>query len=1207
MPLRILFPSIALIATATVPLLRAAPDNHLIESRPLQAKSTGSGDQSSLFEKIPGPEIGIEMSYSLDPKHKMNRLYPFGWATGNCAIGDFDKDDRLDLFFAGTTHSHRLFVQEKNGFRFRDVTAESGIGNAPDVWSSAAVAGDVDQDGDLDIYVVNFASPNQLFVNISSRSGVKFTEMAADYGIALSGGCLGASFADFNSDGWLDLFVQTYHYEPERGRPAKLEVRNDNGIARISPEWEEPYVGYFDQERKGRFAEAGLRDLLFVNNRKGQFLAAATAGIQEGRTYGTSHLWWDFDNDQRPDLYCGNDSHGPDLFYRQARQNAFADAGPASVPCSPWFARGAVAADFNNDLLIDLFATSHSPLSHRGRLRYGEPFPSEIYRNFTSGGTLQVARNVLLANTGSTRFEEVARMAGVARTGASWAVTAGDYDCDGRIDLFVGNGEARDWTSVPGSALAGESLTGKTRWDVLEKKPALKQRDIAFRNLGGWRFKDTSREWGLDHAGMSYNASQGDLDGDGDLDLVVCRLGEPVTIYRNHCQEPRAVFAFQGESSNSKGIGVEMMALLSNGPQLRQLYPTGGFKSSNEPAMHIGLGNANRIERVTFRWPGGTSSATFEKIKAGRRYLIREGSNSRPAVAIVRRAPLFRGLGSMRGVGYAEAKVDPGQIQPGLPEALSIAGPGMAAADLDQDGLAEIYVTGSAGRGGMLVARSPQLARFPQPFIENSPAEESVAVFFDANGDGALDLFVGGGGVEFGGNDALLQDRLYLNLGKGRFARAPKGSLPSLREITGAAAAADFDRDGDLDLFTGSRMRRHHYPYAGRSALLVNDGNAAFEDKANGQAPGLADAGMVTGAIWSDANGDGWLDLFVTTDWGTPRLWINERGFLREATVEAGLSELRGRWNGVTGRDIDNDGDIDYLLANQGLNNDLPSQMVFSQKFPDSERPAVIFSVEENGNPLTSRNWSNWAGLPSIKKKASNPAQFVSRLDEIFDFSNQAAQANELRTGVLINQGSTAFRFIPLPRGAQVAPVYGMILTDFNFDGRCDAFVLQNDAPPSIQNPDPAGSGVSRLFYGTGNSNRPFIEISPAESGLVFFGMGRAALVTDLNADSRPDLICGLNKADPAVLLNYEARDSFQPIKVGLDFSGKQIPGAKVTVKIANFPTQTAEFYAGGGYRSQSPSDLFFGAPANPKGPAQITIQWADGTVTRRIYYFENR
>ena len=335
-------------------------------------------------------------------------------------------------------------------------------------------------------------------------------------------------------------------------------------------------------------------------------------------------------------------------------------------------------------------------------------------------------------------------------------------------------------------------------------------------------------------------------------------------------------------------------------------------------------------------------------------------------------------------------------------------------------------------------------------------------------------------------------------------------------------------------------MKRNNYPKAaGRNQLLSNSGKGKFEDVIKKSAPGLIESGMVTGAIWTDADNDGWIDLFLTHEWGTPQLWMNRKGVLVNETDRAGLSKLVGRWNGVTGRDIDNDGDIDYLLSNIGTNSDETVSAVFSKKFPESKWPAVVFAHREDSKWLPTGNWSQWAGIPTVKKMAPSPADFVKKADSLFGLSKPAVSITQRRSGVLINFGSGKFVFRPLPPEAQIAPVYGIVLSDFNFDGKCDAFVLHNSTPPSIRNPDPGNNGVSRLFLGTGDAAAPFRALTPDVSGLVLFGVGRAAVVSDLNADGRADLVCSMNGSESGGFSQLRAIGTISAIEGATGFHGE--------------------------------------------------------------------
>ena len=1202
---------ISLFAILPLSIATAMNDEDILEKKPLTAKSSWDGE--TLFERIPSDRSGVKMRYEFDTRHPLKRLYAFGWATGNVAIGDLDGDGRADLFFPGTTGPHRLFLQ-RDDFSFEDVTATAQLGG-DEVWGSCAALGDVDGDGDLDIYVANYDSPNQLFMNISRGGKVRFTELAEDYGVDAKTGSLGASFVDFDGDGKLDFFLQAYHLEPEAGRPEEVPVEIFDEVPVVEPPLDSNYMAYLDNEEKPQWTETPLADRIFRNEGRGRFAKGVIGGVGLLRGYTSSHVWWDVDENSRPDLYLGHDGHGPDAFFVNRNGSSLSEVSIQALPFTSWHSRGGVAGDFNNDQIIDLFTAESSPLTHRERLEYGEPLRQDIIRVASSGGVMQVPRNVLFSGTGTPRFEEVARMAGLDRTGATWAVKAGDYDGDGWTDLFFATGEARDRTSLPSTDLEGESLAGKTRWDILEDKPERRERDRVFRNLGNWQFEDKSSEWGLDHLGMSYAAGQGDLDGDGDLDLVVCPLGEEVILYRNHSQNDRIVLEFNGKQTNRYGIGNEMLVEIGGSTRMQQLYPSGGFKGADEPAFFIGMGGDTEAEKVTVKWTASGALTTVEKLQSGFRYTLAEAFSLVPALTRERPSqPMFAVSDSLGGTGYSEVPFDDLAVQPLLPRGLSRFGPSLALYDLDDDRLSEIFVGGSRNVAPNLIARSPLLGNAGEAIARDAANDDAGAVFFDADNDGDTDLFVASGGIETGLETALLRDRLYLQNDVRVFLPAPANAIPGAEENSGAVAAADFDRDGDVDVFVASRFEIGKFPQAGRSRLLQNDGTGRFTNVIDSNALGLATAGAVTSAIWSDVDGDGWLDLLMTTHWGPVHCWKNDGGRLTPRTGASGLETLTGLWNAITGRDIDNDGDIDYLVTNEGLNSgyEAPARL-YSGDFLDIGTDILLETRAESGTLYPARGWLDFAELkPSLLEEEFTPKRFVNELmPRMLSEENLAAAdswtAAVLESGLLINDGAGNFEFRPLPRDAQISQGYGAVLTDVDADGNCDAYLVQNRGSASLRNPDPGTTGASRLFLGTGDPSAPFRPVRADTSGLLLFGAGRALGATDSNNDSRVDFVATINGSDPAIYLNETETPGFQPLKVVLDTKGKHPAGARVTVEMPGFPTQTAEYYAGSGWLSQSSAELFFGAPKDPEDNATVTIYWADDTRTRRRIYFDNQ
>lgn len=1178
-----------------------------MKKTPLAPPSTGGS--GALFEKLEADRTGISMEYPIDSDHPLSRLLAFGWATGGVAIGDVNNDGKADLFFAGTSVPNRLYIQHED-FQFLDVTARAGVA-APDTWCAGASMADVDNDGDLDIYVTAYQGPNLLYINESGRSGITFKEDAKRYGLDLSDGCLNAAFGDYDRDGNLDLYLQTYHLEPEKGRPEEdLEIKIQENIPLLPDEWIDYFVPFRKSKNQFSWTEAGRPDYFFRNNGLGTFTdITEKTGLALGRSYGTSVSWWDADHNGWPDLYVANDRQDPDSLYRNLANRQFSNSTSSVLPHTAWFARGTAIADFNNDLLIDMVATDSGPASHAQRLAAGIPSVADSARMLNSGGILQVRRNTLMINTGAARFVDAARMAGLDRTGAAWSVKAADFDNDGLTDIFMATGSTRDWLKADPETIEGDALIGKTRWDQLAGVPERREPDAAFRNLGDLGFENATSAWGLGGETMSYASGIGDLDGDGDLDLVVCRAGEPVGIYRNHSTGNRVSLRLVGRKSSTWGVGAEIMISAGGKNQLRQFWPTGGFMGSDEPVIHFGIGDAEKIDRLTIRWPTAAVE-TLTDVEANHFYEITEAITVGvvPLERVRRTLPLFAGNTAFLGAGHNEIPLDRNNSQPMIPRALAQLGPPMAWSDLDGDGTDELYLGGSRNQRGRLITQSPSLVGKVQPFTLDTISEDAGAVFFDADNDGDLDLYVASGGVEAGPGDAAFRDRLY-RFENRKFNRTLGKGLPTVTDSSGPVAAADFDRDGDVDLFVGARSTPGAFPASPENRLLINDGNGTFSlDSA--AAPGLKSSGMVASALWTDIDNDGWLDLMTAHDWGPIRIWKNVDGQLAEITGQAGTENLIGRWNGLAGGDLDNDGDIDYIATNIGLNTVSADGIRFGKHSGISEPMLVQTVIDLDGIELPLFGFSAWKSvLPEIGEKFESAREFAAAgLDNLFPPSLQREElslsVNTRETGLLINNGAGAFTFQPLPRIAQIAPAFGAVMTDVNFDGRTDCYLVHNLDPPGTAI-EAASGGLSQLFLGTGDPERLLQPVTTDESGLVVYGAARSVAVVDINEDDKADFAIGINNADPAVYLNQIPEGDHQPFTVRAVRKGKHSAGARITVKCPDMPVQTSEYHAGSGHFSQSPPRFFFGAPAKPDGPAVVTIRWSDGEETSQKIYFE--
>ena len=733
-------------------------------------------------------------------------------------------------------------------------------------------------------------------------------------------------------------------------------------------------------------------------------------------------------------------------------------------------------------------------------------------------------------------------------------------------------------------------------------------RNLAYKNRGNLQFENVSQQWGLDHLGVSFGAVSGDLDGDGDLDLVVNNMDSTTSIYRNRCPSGnRILVRLRGVSSNQLGIGAELRMQTELGPQVRYLTHARGWTSCADTSVHFGLGELDEVTELSVDWPSGHVQR-FERLAANRLYTITE-----PSTEPVREQPAapqptrFVRVEHLSKAIHKERPFDDFARQPLLPNRLSQLGPGMAWGDVDGDGDQDFYLSGAKGQAGRLFLRqsSGQFQESRQDALSSSVYEEMAPLFFDVDTDGDLDLYVVSGGVECQPQDPSLADQLYLNDGQGQFSRAEPDALPPLRDSGSVATAADFDHDGDLDLFVGARSVPGEYPVTPSSRLLRND-SGRFSDVTESAAPGLRSTGLVTGALWSDVDADGWIDLLVTHEWGPVKLYRNQRGRLSDQTEQAGLGQRLGWWNGIAGGDLDSDGDIDYVVTNFGLNTKYhptaqkPVRMYYGD-FDGSGRNRIVEAKVMEGGMLPVRGKScSQNAIPFLREKYPTYHSFaLASLTEIYTPERLdrclKLEVNDLETGVLLNDGQGRFRFEPLPRLAQVSPGFGVVVTEVDGDGNPDIYLAQNFYGPQRETGRMDG-GVSMLLLGHGDGT--FRVTWPHESGLLVPGDAKGLTVTDLNEDGLPDFVVAVNDG---ALLSFEQQRSENQHVLAVRLSGSSrsphLAGSRVTLRYRDGRRQAAEVHAGSGYLSQSSPVLYFGRPDGQE-VEKLDILWPHGKTT---------
>jgi len=1208
----------------------------MTEIRRFPAPGAADAPDAPLFEVLAADQSGLDFVIPIDTNHPDKRLYYSAMACGGVAAGDLDGDGWPDLFFAAGPVPNRLYrnTGEGGGPRFLEV-ADAAVADA-ESWSTGAVLVDIDGDGALDIYVCRYDEPNRLYLNESTPGNFRFREAAAEWRLDIADASLSPLFADYDQDGDLDLFLVTNGLYRKGGRPAEgVPMR------RIESGWEvvAPWDRFFKvssinpQTGVPSFSETARQNLILRND-GGKFTdVSAAAGLRPVPTHTNGAAWFDYDGDGRLDLYVANDFADRDELYHNKGDGTFEEIAPQVLQHTTWFSMGTAANDFNGDGMTDLIIADMLPTTHyRQKVTMGE-MGASFAAMYEAGLPRQSMVNTFFVNTGTGYFLEGAQMSGIAKSDWTWAVKTGDLDGDGRLDLYFPTGHTRDFNHSDYKQGTPQDRIGKDDWDLFEDRPELRERDLIFRNAADWKFEKADKAWGLGQKEtMTYGVALSDVDRDGDLDLVTISLEDPPALYLNRSAErgkaSHLLISLKGGAGNRYGLGAKLSLVTGDGVrQTRTLLPQNGYVESDEPLVHFGLGASAEVASLEVEWPTGIKQ-TFSDLAGNRWIEITEptASDSHAPDGEEKAPPWFRRIEGFAPLTAAETPFDDFLRQPLLPHQHSQLGPGQAWGDVDGDGKPDLYLGGPKGQPGRLLLNrgldaegQPIFAMRMRPlFSETTIYEDLGALLIDVDADGDLDLFVVSGSVECEPGDPSLADRLYLNDGTGEFTEAV-GHLPDPgpgKHASGSvAAAADFDRDGDLDIFVGGRVVPGEYPVAARNRFLINDGFGRFIDKASDL--GLGETGLVTSALWSDIDGDGWLDLLVTHEWGPVRVYTNREGTLEETTAAAGLATATGFWNSIAGRDLNGDGHIDYLVGNLGRNTkysaslEVPELLYYGDVDGSGKKNLVEAKLDKSLDCLLPRRGLSCSSLamPNLLNRVNTYHGWASSaLDEIYEKARLETalrlEATTLESVVLINDGEGHFTLHPLPALAQLSPVFGIALSDLDGDGYTDAVLAQNFFTAQ-QETVPYDGGLSLLLRGGAvKEGKTFglSEVWPLESGIVVPGDAKSLALVDFTGNGRPDVFFGMNNDAPAVFLHNGAREGGSPLTLTL--KGKAgnpgAIGARVTVEVPDLPQQTAERTAGSGYLTQNGPDLHFGwgAATSDATAAKVTVRWPDGSET---------
>jgi hypothetical protein len=1085
-----------------------------------------------VFELLSADRTGIAFANTITTSDTLNiqtDVYLYNGA--GVAAGDIDNDGLPDLFFAGNMVTSRLYLN-KGDMRFEDITDRAGVKTSK--WATGVTMVDINNDGFLDIYVSvsgpEWSKPeergNLLFINNGNKT---FTESAAKYGLGDTGFSTHAAFLDYDRDGCVDMFL----LNNAPGDFARGEVASiPSGIKPETPD---------------------SHNQLYRNDCHGSFTNVSTqAGILQKAGYGLGVAVSDLNGDGWPDIYVSNDVITNDVLYVNNGNGTFTDKRDRWLKHTSYAGMGVDVADFNNDGWPDILQSDMMPrtLERRKRTSGFNTYSGMLdtrKRGFLddySENSLQLSNGV--TPNGDLVFSEIGRLAGVSHTDWSWAALFADFDNDGLKDIFIGNGYPKavndlDYmTTTRASREPGRAnAVRKAGLEHLRQLPGYDETNFVFRNGGDLTFADRTKAWGMERPSYSYGAAYADLDNDGRLDLVVNNIDAPAFIYRN--VQPAGEshhflrVALQGVASNRQGIGATLV--LSAGGQKQYVYqsPARGFMSTVDDRPHFGLGSAKRVDTLSVIWADG-STQTLTGLGVDTVVTLKQADatakHAGPLLALPSERP-FQAVEAGQALAYqhqAETGIDYGAQQL-LPYMLSRQGPPIAVADVNRDGLDDVFLGGAAGVAGQLFIQEKD-GRFVssaagQPWEADRAYGDWGALFFDANGDGLPDLYVASGGYDLGPTSPRLQDRLYVNRGGGRFVRDSL-ALPTMHTSTAAVRAGDYDGDGRLDLFVGGRLVPQKYPFPTRSYVLHNEGRGQFKDVTESVAPALAKpVGMITDAAWVDLDGDKRQDLVTVGEWMTPQFYHNDGRQLVDVTAQTKLPPMRGWWSSIAVGDFDGDGRPDLIAGNLGLNYTYTTSKdsafgVYAGDFTGNQNTDVVLTQTVNGIeyplagmiPLGRELYTLAIKFPTYGSFAD------ATLAQLFSKQQLAQalhyQADTFASVFLHNDGGGAFTSTPLPSLAQISPIKAIVPFDVDSDGHLDAIVGGNlyDAEPNVARAD-AGNGLWLRGDGRGH----FAAVSPRESGFL----------APLNVSS----LALVGRAGGKALLVGNTGDSLQTYNVG--------------------------------------------------------------------------